>query len=285
MPALGRLQVNRAREGQQCKECDAEILAGELYLSLSGHVGNRWLNTKLHFPCLLHLARRRYAQRDLASLPEDKKALRRKLVQARSYALRTGNQDRLKEVQQALTSFGVEAPYRSTSKARRDAMYEGTTVKETIAASKDRSIRRMPTTRLLSMLHYKVEAGTEAPEGDALARIAKGVIEDRLISASILGKPLDVDALEELARRTNLVDFLHGVAPKPCPESGVEQPSEEMGVTCSDCMTLLDNPNHLAKHKAWEKKRDKEFTSALDNIERAKAAGLYKDDVIEGQEE
>jgi len=132
MPSLGRVQVSKATASYSCDECNSEIAAGEIHLTISGRMkGNRWINNRVHLPCFLHLARRRYAQKDVAALPEDQRAARRKLLNARSYAIRTGNLERLKEVQEAISAFGVVAPYRGLTKIAAAALRNGATVPTT----------------------------------------------------------------------------------------------------------------------------------------------------------
>lgn len=276
MPALGRLQIVKARESNGCSECEARIDAGELYFSLSGRTQRgMWLNNKLHLPCLISMAKRRYAQKDVSALPEDQKVLRRKLLNARSYALRTGNKERLREIQQALATLGVEAPYRSSSRARRDELYQDDTVEAAIERGKEAAIKKERTEVLLHRA-YGTYYEDHKPSREELAWDAEKYIREGT-------KSTDPEATAELVRRYHLEDTPAKPPQRTEPEAetvnGLDAEEPPGGFPCDLCGV----PTKSVRHKAAHKKVWQERMEGVKETERVMASSASSP--IEGEEE
>ncbi len=114
---LGQICISSARYEYECKYCERIMKIGEQYVSRVGHAGKAVFTTRYHVGCVMNVvyeaARKNEIERDGHSASSWS---RKKLLYARYYALRTGNTDRVNEINKVLeASAAGAAKYRGRS--------------------------------------------------------------------------------------------------------------------------------------------------------------------------
>ena len=172
---------------------------------------------------------------------------------ARSYAVRTGNKDRLKEIQQALEAFGVKAPYRRQSKIAAEALRTG----ETVEAVAERKKARLSVDEQLAARGWRW--GEHKPtEEEKLARLREYEEQDK--------KPVPESVEAEVPYHLQVN-----------PTEPVVEPKQ--GWACRQCGVPTKLKKHARKHREWEKDQAEMMAEYKEALKRQSPGP------VEGEEE